>query len=306
MTPAKKIYGIIGYPVKHSLSPLMHNAAFEHLKIPAEYKLFSIEPEKLKSFLLEDILVKDSEGEFFHSKEIVGFNITIPYKVKALELASLVENITVQTHPNVVLSGAINTVKKEDGKRVYRNTDIVGFVTSLQENLKFNTAGKSAIIFGCGGASRAIVTGLLQPGMDTQKIYLYDISKEAMESMKKHFTGAGMVDYVKGRLEFISTNSIPERIKNCELLVNASPLGMKDGDCSIVDNNLLHKDLSVYDVVYNRETQLIKDARSKECRYANGLGMLLYQAAASFKIWTGEEAPLEVMREALDKGVKKL
>jgi len=296
-TSPLEIYGLIGYPVKHSLSPVIQNAAFQALKINAEYRLFEVKPEELEGFLQGAISVKDLKGNSCYSKDIVGFNITIPYKVK------LLANIAVREYPDVFLSGAVNTVKREKGRLSYRNTDITGFVKSLQEDLQFNCAGKSAIVFGCGGAGRAVATGLLQEGMNTKKIYMYDVNKEAKEAAREHFD---RFDDVKDKLEFISKDEISERIKQSDLLVNASSVGMKDGDGSIVDKNLLHGKLSVYDVVYNRETQLIEDAKSLGRPWANGLGMLLYQGAAAFQFWTGQPAPIEVMREALNEGVKRL
>jgi len=303
MTP-QKIYGLIGYPVKHSLSPRMHNAAFQALNINAEYRLFEVKPEELKDFLLnKDFVARDIEGNSIYAKDIVGFNITVPHKVRVLELAGLVENITVREHHYVVLSGAINTIKRESSKVNYYNTDGVGFVKSLREDLKFDTSDKNILIFGCGGAGRAIIAGLTCKGTNVKRIYIYDTSKDAMDSTKIHFSK--LSDFMEGELEFISAQQISEKIKECDLLVNASPVGMKEGDSSVIDKKLLHKDLYVYDVIYHRETKLIKDAKSLGLPVANGLGMLLYQGAEAFELWTGQKAPVEVMREALIEATSK-
>lgn len=299
------IYGLIGYPVKHSLSKVIQEEAFKACNINAEYRLIPVKSEELKDFLLNNKGINDIDGQSISLKDLSGFNITIPHKVKTFEVARLVGNITVREDRDVFLSGAINTVKREEGSLSYRNTDITGFVQSLQEGLKFNCAGKSAIVFGCGGAGRAVATGLLQEGMNTKKIYMYDVNKEARGSAKKHFS---RFDDVRDKLEFISEGEIPGKIKESDLLVNASPVGMKEGDGSIVDKNLLHDKLSVYDVVYNRETQLIKDAKSLKRPLKDGLAMLLYQGVAAFEFWMDNKvkAPIDEMRQALNEGVKRL
>ena len=306
MNPA--IYGLIGYPVRHSLSPLMHNAAFKKLGIDAEYRLFEVRPEELENFLLKDVPVNDSEGKRFSSQEIKGFNITIPHKVRAREIlwpidgSGLIKNITVRQEYYVFLSGAINTVKRDLIKLYYYNTDAEGFMKSIEEDLALNTNGKNVLVFGCGGAGRAVIAGLTWKNTGIKKIYIYDTSKEVIESAKKHFS---RFDFVKDKLEFISLEQVPEKIKEVNLLVNASPVGMKEGDSSVVDSSLLHKGLYVYDVVYNRKTQLIKDVEQLGLLAVGGSGMLLYQGVAAFELWTGKKAPVEVMREALEKGLRQ-
>lgn len=302
-TTAARTYGLIGYPVKHSLSPAMHNAAFKHLGINATYRLFEIKPELLKDFLLEDIFVRDTEGDPFSSQNIAGFNITIPHKVQALEIARLVEGTLTLASHDVLMAGAINTVKREKGAWQYQNYDVEGFVKSLHEDLKCNTENKIAFVFGCGGAGRAVIAGLSREGMRARRIYIYEPNTEARVSAQKHFPKPSSSK--EDIFEFISEEQIAAIIRSSDLLVNATPVGMKEGDGSIVDKDLLHDGLSVYDVVYNRETRLIQDAKAKGLNAQGGLGMLLYQGAAAFRFWTGKEAPVEVMREALMKELGK-
>lgn len=292
----KKIYGLIGYPVKHSLSPAMHNAAFHKLNINAEYRLFEVPPERLEEFLLEkDKIFEDTNGNSIRSGDILGFNITVPHKV-----AALIKNAAIVTCPEVLLVGAVNTVKRDNDKLRYRNTDSTGFIRSLREDVKFDTNGKRAIIFGCGGAGRAVLAGLSQERSGIKKIYLYDSNIEVAKLAREHFSH---FDFVINKLEFISFGQIPDKIKDCELLINASPVGMKDGDSSIIDKKWLHSKLAVYDVVYNRQTQLIRDAKSLGLIAVNGLGMLLYQGADAFELWTGKKAPVDEMRKALLKAL---
>ncbi|MBU1061592.1 MAG: shikimate dehydrogenase [Candidatus Omnitrophica bacterium] len=287
-------YGLIGWPVKHSLSPAMHNAAFEALNIKAEYKLFPVKPEELEDFLL-------------NRKDVKGFNITVPHKVRALHF--FLEGTTV-SHPHAfnqayLLADAVNTVKRDGDQLECRNTDIQGFREALINGLKFNPSNKCVFVFGCGGAGRAVIASLLEDGMDVRKIYVYDINKLIIDDCKKHFFKEEFAGIVRQRLEFVSQEQIQKYIRVSELLVNATTVGMKEGDdSSVIDKNLLHKDLSVYDVVYNRETQLIKDAKALGLPTSGGLGMLLYQGASAFEFWTGRRAPVDVMREALARAMK--
>ncbi len=290
------IYGVIGWPIKHSLSPAMHNAAFKKLSINnAEYKKFEVKPEDLEDFLLK-------------RKEVKGFNITIPHKVKAGEILEqrfpLDKDVTIpeQFLYYVKLSGAINTVKRVGEKIEYYNTDATGFAHSLEQDLKFNVEYKNVFLFGCGGAGRAVISALSWRGASVTKIYVYDINRKAVSSAEKHFFNLAKIgDYLREKIEFISEDKISEKIKECQLLVNASSIGMKEGDGSIIDKKLLRKDLFIYDLVYNRETELVNDARTKGARAENGIGMLAAQGAFSFSLWTGVPASkvVETMRQAL-------
>lgn len=300
-----KIYGLIGYPVKHSFSAAMHNAAFKACGIEGEYRLFEVKPEDLKGFLLGKIAIKDIKDNLVHPEEIAGFNITIPHKVKAKEI--LMDYVMEGTFNDpdthyILLSGAINTVRKEIGKVSLCNTDAPGFVKSLREDLDFDPADKSVFLIGCGGAGRAVVAGLTGDNTGIKKIYIYDNNETAVKSAQTHFYQFG---FLKEKVEFVKKSVIPEVLKDCQLLVNASPIGMEDSDLSIIEKDLLRKDLCVYDLVYNRQTQLVKDAKDKCRAVANGIGMLLHQAAYAWEFWTGRKAPIEVMGRVLANKAKK-
>ncbi|MBU1006428.1 MAG: shikimate dehydrogenase [Candidatus Omnitrophica bacterium] len=260
-------YGVIGWPIEHSLSPAMHNAAFKALGIDAVYEKIPVKPEDLEDFLL-------------NNRECKGFNITVPHKVRAKEILDRYPETIGSDYAD--LCGAINVVKKKDGKFEYANTDVQGFLTSLEKDLKFDRKNSSVLLLGCGGAGRAVIAGLQE---NCAEIYAYDESKEAVESCKNF-----------SKIKFISGKDIEQVIKKCNLLVNATPVGMKKGDASPIDKGLIHKNLFVYDVVYNRETELVKAAKP---RSAGGLGMLLYQGAHAFEFWTGKKAPIDTMRKAL-------
>lgn len=312
MSP-KAIYGLIGYPVEHSLSKKMQEAAFKASGIEAEYRLIPVQPEQLQDFLTKNLAVADIDGNQTSLKELSGFNITIPHKVEAKRI--LQENfpltgrgLSALEYYYLELTGAVNTVKKEAGALRYWNTDAGGFFRALSEDLKFTeTKGKSVLLLGCGGAGRAVVAALSWKDLGIEKIYIYETSQQALASAKKNFLSFSQAVFEKDKLVFIDKDSLSENIKKVQLLVNATPVGMKDDSGGAVDKGFLslNKDLSVYDVVYNRKTRLMQDAESLGLPVSGGLGMLLFQGVYAFKYWTGSWPDAGLMRRALEEGVKK-
>jgi len=278
-----KIYGLIGHPVGHSLSPAMQNAAFKALKIDAEYKLFDVAPEELESFLKE-----------LSKNNISGANVTIPHKVKAKEYIE--KNGSLNEH--ALKLGAVNTIKVEDGKLHGFNTDGPGFYRSLVEDLKFEPEGKSVFVLGAGGAARAIIMYL---GNGPKKIFVADIDDCITEELKKHYEKY----YNWHKLEIVKKGDIGKALGASDLLVQATPIGMHEDDPSPIDPALLHPGLRIYDLVYNRPaTKLVQEATKRKLHATTGLGMLLYQGAIAFELWTGKKAPVDVMRKALKEALK--
>ncbi|MDD2679822.1 MAG: shikimate dehydrogenase [Candidatus Omnitrophica bacterium] len=277
-----RVYGLIGNPVKHSLSALMHNAALSRLKIKAKYKLFSLEEKELNPFLAN-----------LNRKNIRGLNITIPYKEKALRLIDGCQSNAVR------VIGAANTlVIDKKGKPKLFNTDYLGFIRHMKE---LGVKPKRVAIIGAGGASRAVCFALWK--MKAQEVVIYDIDKfrslSLMKKFNQEFTGT----------QFLAAGSIEGlNLKDKDLLVNASPVGMKKEDPLLVNPAMLHPGLFVYDLIYNpQETKLLKLARENNLPYANGLGMLLYQGVEALELWIApKKAPVEVMRRALEKGARRL
>lgn len=275
---AKLIYGLIGHPVEHSLSPAMHNAAFKALGIDAEYRLFDVLPENLDLFLRE--LPKNS---------ISGTNVTIPHKVKAKQYIEA--NGSLNDH--AMRLGAVNTIKVDGQKLSGFNTDGPGFYRSLVEDLKFEPEGKTVFVLGAGGAARAIIMFL---GEGPKKIYVTDIDDFAATELKKHFDKY----YSWRKLEVMKRGDFEKDFEKADLFIQATPIGMKEDDPSPIDVNYLHPKLRVYDVIYNRPlTKLVQEASKRKLHATTGLGMLLYQGAIAFELWTGKKAPVEVMRKAL-------
>ena len=280
---AKLIYGLIGHPVEHSLSPAMQNAAFNALEIGAEYKLFDVEPAGLEKFLKD--LVKNG---------IAGVNVTIPHKVKAKDFIEA--NGVLNEHAERL--GAVNTIKVARGKLTGFNTDGPGFYRSLIEDLKFEPEGKKIFSLGAGGAARSIIMYL---GNGPKEIFVTDIDDCMVEELRRHFEKY----YDHRRFKVVNKNNFKESLDASDLLVQATPLGMHDGDPSPVDPELLHSGLRIYDLVYNRPaTKLVEEASRMKLHAMTGLGMLLYQGAIAFELWTAKKAPVEVMRKALKKALK--
>jgi len=277
-------YGIIGHPVRHSLSPAMQNAAFRELGIDAEYLLYDVEPERLESFL-----------KVAASRQISGLNVTIPHKIKAKEYLERKDSLDA----NAERCGAVNTINiAGDGSLRGYNTDGPGFYRSLVEDLKFEPEGKKIFVLGAGGASHAAIMYL---GNSPKKIFVSDIDKSKTDGLKKHYGEY----FDENRLEIVGSKDIGEKLEESELLVNATPIGMEESDPLPIDATLLHPGLSVYDLVYNRAfTELVRRANALKLHAVTGLGMLLYQGAIAFEIWTGAKAPVNVMRKALKEALK--
>jgi len=261
-------YGLVGYPVEHSLSPLMHNAAFNALEVEALYELFSLKPEEVAGFI---------NGLRDENSPIFGLNVTVPYKEKVVPL---LDSMT----PFATKVGAVNTIVVDKGRKLIGyNTDGPGFLAHLKD-LEFETDNKRISILGAGGAARAIVSVLCLVVERPQSILIYD------------------VDIVK------SVNSIDDlNVEIADLLVNATPIGMKEADVCLIEPDIIHSDMLVYDLVYNpAETKLLKNAILKGAKAANGLGMLFYQGVLAFQHWADLELDDNIkgiMKNALEEGL---
>ena len=276
-TNAREVYGLIGYPVKHSFSSYMHNAAFAFLNMDAEYKLFEVPPEKLDEFFKKTIV----------DQKIRGFNVTIPHKEAA------VPYLNASVSPSVRMNHAVNTVRVEtDGTMSGCNSDGMGFSLDLKER-GFDAAGKKVSLIGAGGGARAVATSIAVKHPAKLLIYDLDAAKaQALYDIVKNFFPSVPVEVVATveRLE----------IYQADLLINATPVGMRESDPLLIKKEWLSGELFVYDLIYNpSETKLLKAAKDAGCHTANGLGMLLYQGCLAFEYWTGRKAPADVMRKVL-------
>ena len=264
-----KTLGLIGYPVTHTLSPAMHNAAFKVLGLDYVYLAFEVNP-------------MDLEGAFsgIRSLNFAGVNVTIPHKEAVLSLLDEVDR-------EASVIGAVNTVVNRDGRLCGYNTDGRGFIESLKEE-GILPEQKKVFILGAGGASRAIAFSFAFHKASTVAIFDVDQNK-AQELLQD-------VSKVEPLCHVVMGN--PENIGDYDIIINATPLGLKDSDPFPLRPELIKSNIVVYDVIY-RHTRLLEEAKNKGAKTVNGSGMLLWQGALAFELWTGVKAPVQIMREEL-------
>jgi len=261
----QKILGIFGNPVKHSLSPAMHNAAFKNLGLDYFYFPFHIEQTA-------DLAVAVKALKILNFR---GVNVTVPYKEAVIPF---LDELT----PEAQKIGAVNTIINEAGKLIGDNTDGRGFVRSLKENLQFEVKNKTVFIAGAGGAARAIAVSLVFAG--AKQIFIADLAVQRAENIAS----------LDKKIVAVSS------FKDADLIINATPCGMEN-DATPFDLALLSPKNTVYDIVYNRETPLVKYCKIHNIAVMNGLMMLLYQGVLAFEAWTNRPAPVAVMKAALTK-----
>jgi shikimate dehydrogenase len=264
-----KITGLFGYPVEHTLSPAMHNAAFKALGLDYCYVPFPVHPD-----YLEDAV------KAIRALNLCGVNVTVPHKEKVIPLLD-------EINEEASFIGAVNTIVNSGGRLIGYNTDGRGFIQSLLER-SISFEGKNVLIIGAGGASRAISYYLSQK---TKTLYLYDVDKEKLEKL---------VNDLKNIRNNVSSIEDIVRLERFHIIINATPLGWKKEDPLPFDTSRLMSDRIICDLIY-KKTQLLKSASRKGCITLNGLGMLLWQGVFASELWTGKEPPVEVMRNALIK-----
>jgi shikimate dehydrogenase len=280
----RKIVGIIGYPLGHSVSPAMHNAAFKELGLDYEYIPFEVEPADLPEAL-----------PGLRAIHIAGFNVTIPHKET---IVPLLDDVTKLART----IGAVNTVVNQDGELIGYNTDGPGFIESLKEDAGFEPKGKKVVVLGAGGASRAVVTMLAEMG--AASLTISDIIEEKAKGLAEYTDGLSQTKCGWSKLD---SQLLKSEIEQADLLVNTTPLGMHPeiNKSPLPDKIKLPKTLLVYDLVYNpAETKLLKTAKAAGCKAVSGLGMLVRQGAVAFTVFTGEEAPIETMWSAAQKALR--
>lgn len=272
-----RITGVFGYPVKHSLSPVFQNAAFEHLHIDCIYVPFEVKPENLKEAMM-GIKVFN----------FLGVNVTIPHKK---EMVKYMDELSEEAK----ILGVVNTVHNVNGKLKGYTTDGAGFVRSLKEDGNFELKDKTVFILGAGGSSYAICGRLVKEKV--KKIFISNRTFEKAEGLKEH---------LRKKINFYEVEVIPFEKRNdksiwkkVDILINTTSVGMKEEDPLLIEEKNLENLRFIYDIVYNRKTELVKVAERFKISYLDGISMLVYQGAISFEIWTGKEAPIEIMKKVL-------
>jgi shikimate dehydrogenase len=270
--------GVIGNPIEHSLSPAIHNAAFQKLGLNFVYLAWRVEA------ISDAIRGLRALGNFR------GASVTIPHKVAAMPFLDEVDAMARHI-------GAINTIVVEEGRLIGSNTDATGALRALKEG-KAPVNGESVVMLGSGGAARAIAF-VLAAEAGIRRLHLLGIEEQERRSLAADLKTKTGLKVLNAHLDEASLKTV---LPEARVLIHCTPVGMapKTG-ISCVPLHLLHPDLTVMDIVYNpRETQLLADAKAAGCRTIPGLEMFLFQAAAQFEGWTGRSAPLNVMREVLE------
>ncbi|WP_017211206.1 shikimate dehydrogenase [Clostridium beijerinckii] len=275
------LYCLIGTPIGHSGSPAMYNYSFQKLGIDSAYVAFDISIEKVKDTIAA-----------FRTLNIKGANVTMPCKN---EVAKYMDELS----PAARLVGAVNTIVNDGGKLTGNITDGVGFVRNLKEH-RVDIKNKKITILGAGGAATAIqvqcaLDGAKEINTFNIKDDFYKKAEKTIENVRKEVS-----ECVLNLYDLEDVQKLNEKIADSDILVNATHVGMhpNENESPIKDRSVFRKDLVVADVVYNpRKTRLLEDAEAAGCKIVTGIGMLLWQGAEAFKLYTGLEMPVKEVNE---------
>lgn len=280
-----KFVGLIGFGLKHSISPQFQQAAFDYLSLDIRYEVWET---------AKDDLPKMVEGMRDTSK--LGANVTIPHKEAVLPLLDDVDN-------DARRIGAVNTIVNRGGKLTGYNTDASGFMRALRDDGAFSPRNKRVVVLGAGGAARAVGFALVDVGVRSLIILNRSVERGWALAWDLKVSDTAVV-----ALSWKDGNTLTA-LGECDLLVNCTSVGMKDGSGegkSPLGIGLIPKRALVYDVVYNPlETPLLAAAKKAGARTLGGLPMLVYQGAASFELWTGKSAPIDIMMRVAKRALTK-
>lgn len=271
--------GLLGSPVSHSISPMMHNESFRYHNLDYVYLCFDVDTENLETAVkgLKEIGIK-------------GFNCTMPVKNKMFELLD-------EASPAAEIIEAVNTVVNDNGKLIGYNTDGIGYMKAVKD-AGHDIIGKKMTLLGAGGAATAVCTQAALDGVSEINVFsLKDKFYPRAEHLVERINNS--TDCKVTLYDMNDKNSLYESIESSYILTNGTPVGMAPNTdaCIIEDESIFRPGLIVSDVIYNpKETKLLKLAKSHGCPVFNGLYMLLYQGAEAFKIWTGKEMPVEIIK----------
>ncbi len=271
ITGKTRITGLFGYPVEHTLSPSMHNAAFENLGLDCCYLPFLVHPDSLKNAV-----------EAIRALNMAGVNVTVPHKENVIPFLDSVNE-------EASFIGAVNTIVNMKGKLSGYNTDGRGFMQSLTEN-QVQVDNKNILIAGAGGASRAVSYYLSEKA---GLLHIFDIDENKLNKL--------VSDLSKIRSN-VSALKNTGNLKEFEIVINATPLGLRKEDPLPFDPSSLDPGHIVCDLIY-KKTPLLEYASKNGCRTIDGSGMLLWQGVLAFELWTNVSPPVDVMRDALLKGI---
>ena len=277
-----RIYGIIGNPVKHTLSPLMHNTAFKAMGLNCIYIPFQVKKTELNAAI-----------EGIRALNIYGLNVTMPHKLTIIPIIDRLD-------PLAKRIGAVNTVVNDEGTLTGYNTDAAGFIKALLEN-GVDPRDKKIVVFGAGGVSRAICFALAEQECEIS------IVNRTIDRARELANLVSIVSSQKVKSFSMLEGTLCKPLGEADIVVNATSMGMGENiGKSVVNAGLLHSSIFVFDTIYHPiETQLLRDAKKIGAQVIGGLDMLLWQGAIAFKKWTGLDAPFELMKNELTRVLKR-
>jgi shikimate dehydrogenase len=279
-----KYAGVIGHPLKRSLSPVFQQAALDHLRLDIAYEAWPTPKDGLETRVTT-----------LRSPTVLGANVTIPHKETVIPLLDDIDALASRV-------GAVNTIVNDGGKLRGHNTDVGGFLRALREDGRFEPEGSRVVVAGAGGAARAVVAGLLEARTASVSVINRTLSRanQLVEDLWALADGSELRALPDMYASWVAV------MGSCDLLVNCTSAGSAgSNEESPVPADLIRSSMLVYDLIYDpTETALMAAARKCGARVLGGLPMLVYQGAASFEMWTGEEAPLKVMFEAARGALK--
>lgn len=271
-----RLFGVIGHPIGHSLSPVMHTAAFRALHLDALYEPFEVPPRFLAPMLRGLTLAG-----------VEGLNVTVPLKEAVPPLLDRID-------PDARAIGAVNTIVIRGRRLIGYNTDGIGLRMALQE-LGWRPRPTCAVILGAGGAARAAAWELSRIRGSCLTIANRHVQRaQTLARWLKRF-------HPRACIQAVPLGHVT--LDDAELLINATTVGMRASDGLPIDARSLRRGMLVYDLVYHRQTPLVRAARRRGCVAANGLSMLLYQGAASLRLWLHRTPPIDAMRRALTRAL---
>jgi shikimate dehydrogenase len=278
-----RVCGVIGEPIEHSLSPIIHNAAFQAVGLDYAFLAFRVKPAEVEAAV-----------NGVRALNIRGLNITMPHKTAIINHLDRVD-LSAQ------IVNSVNTVLNKENLLFGFNTDGVGAVKALKEN-GVELKGRKVLLLGAGGAARAIAYALAK---EADELAVLNRTVKQAQAMARVLEKSFNKKIAAGSL---SPNDVETNIRDSDILINATSVGMKPKpDESPVAAKMLRRNMAVMDIVYNPlETQLARDAKAAGAEVISGVEMLIYQGAASFEIWTGKSAPVEVMRQAALSHLQKV
>ena len=279
-----KYVGLIGYPLGHSVSPAMQQAAFDYLELDLRYEAWETESSALALAV-----------ERLRQPSVLGANVTVPHKETIIPLLDELDGSARQAK-------AVNTVANRHSRLGGYNSDGNGFVTALRQRGGFDPRGKRVLVLGAGGASRGVCFALCAAGVSRLRIVNRTLQRtEALAADLRH---AGVDVFT---LPW-QTDHLTRAVSDCDLLVNCTSMGMRhspDKGKSPLPASVIPSRTLICDVVYNPlETALLSEARKAGARTLGGLAMLVYQGAAAFELWTGQQAPIDIMYSAAERAVR--